>query len=97
MSIHPSLSSGSKTRKHRSVLKRFERLRVLIEKSKWQVGEPIFGLPKVKTVKIKFKKEKKEKTEETAVAAASESGGEAKAAEATSKGKTPEKPRKGTK
>ena len=95
MSIHPSLSSASKTKKHRSVLKRFEKLRILIEKSKWQVGDSIFGLPKVKTVKIKLKKEKAPEKEEAAVATAPAEG-EAKVAEAApkEKGKAEEKPKK---
>lgn len=70
MSIHPSLSSGSKTKRHRSVLKRFEKLRVLLEKGKWQLGDDVFGLPKVKLLKIKFKKEKVAEKEEGAAAAA---------------------------
>ena len=95
MSIHPSLSSASKTKKHRSVLKRFEKLRILIEKGKWQVGDSIFGLPKVKTVKIKLKKEKAKDAEKAAVATAPAEGG-AKAAEVTpkEKKKAEEKPKK---
>lgn len=90
MSIHPSLSSASKTKKHRSVLKRFEKLKVLIEKGKWQVGDPIFGLPKVKTIKIKVKKEKAPEKEEVPAVAE----GEAKVTEATQKGKEEEKLKK---
>lgn len=58
MSIHPSLSSSKKDRKQRSVLKRAERLSVMIEKDKWKEGDSVFGLPKIKTVRIKIKKEK---------------------------------------
>lgn len=93
MSIHPSLSSASKARKHRSVLKRFEKLRVLMEKGKWQEGNSVFSLPKVKTLKIKVKKEKVKEAEEAAVAAAPVEG-EAKVAEASQKEKEEEKPKK---
>lgn len=58
MSQHSSLKSGRKRKRHRSVLKRFERLKILEEKKEWKEGDPIFGLPKVKTVRIRMKKEK---------------------------------------
>ncbi len=57
MSIHPSLRP-SKGRGHRSVFKRFERIKMLSEKDKWREGESVFGLPKVKSIKIRVKKEK---------------------------------------
>lgn len=69
MSIHPSLSVSEKDKKQRSVLKRSERIKTMIEKKQWQEGDSIFGLPKIKTTKIKIKKEKVEKAETTAGAA----------------------------
>ena len=68
MSIHPSLKIGAQARRHRSVLKRIERLRWLSEKGKFEEGDSVFGLPKIKTIRIKLKKEKvaKEETEATA-------------------------------
>ncbi len=57
MSIHPSLRT-SKGKGHRSVFKRLERLKILSEKDKWHQGESVFGLSKVKSIKIKVKKEK---------------------------------------
>lgn len=63
MSIHPSLHISDKDKKSRSVLKRIERLRIMIEKNKWKEGDNICGLPKIKTVRIKIKKEKAEKVE----------------------------------
>lgn len=69
MSIHPSLSSSEKDKKARSVLKRAERIRIMLEKGGWKEGDKVFGLPKIKTVRIKIKKEKAEKTE-TALPAA---------------------------
>lgn len=58
MSIHPSLASSEKDKKPRSVLKRAERLRIMIEKGLWKEGDSVYGLPKIKTVRIKIKKEK---------------------------------------
>ncbi|OGX43898.1 MAG: hypothetical protein A3G38_03085 [Omnitrophica WOR_2 bacterium RIFCSPLOWO2_12_FULL_51_8] len=66
MSIHPSLSISDKDKKQRSVLKRTERLRIMLEKGKWKEGDSVFGLPKIKTVRIKIKKEKAEKPAEAA-------------------------------
>lgn len=58
MSIHPSLSTSIKQRKQRSVLKRIEKIKHLMEKNLWSKEKSPLGLPKVKTVKIKLKKEK---------------------------------------
>lgn len=58
MSQHPSLKSDTKGKAHRSVWKRFERLKFLVDKDKWANGTSIFGLPKMKLLKIKIKKEK---------------------------------------
>ena len=58
MSQHPSLRSGEKSAKFRSVLKRYERIKKLKEKEKWEEGESVYGLPKLKIVKFKVKKEK---------------------------------------
>ena len=59
MSVHPSLSSKGKGKRQRSVVKRFERLRELLEKEKWQPGNSVFGLPKLKVLRWKVKKAKK--------------------------------------
>jgi len=68
MSIHPSLSSSSKDKKSRSVLKRSERLKIMLEKDKWKEGDDVYGLPKIKTVRLKIRKEKAaEKPTEAAV------------------------------
>jgi small basic protein (TIGR04137 family) len=70
MAIHPSLKSTDKDKKARSVLKRTERLKTMIEKKMWKEGDDVFGLPKIKTIRIKIKKEKAEKTETAAATAA---------------------------
>lgn len=72
MSQHPSLSGGKKDRRHRSVLKRHERLKHLIEKEKWDEKKSIFGLPKIKAIKYKIKKEKAAAPEAEAAAATPE-------------------------
>ena len=69
MSIHPSLKSTDKTKKQRSVLKRTERIKSMIEKKTWKEGDDVFGLPKIKTVRIKVKKEKVEKVDAAAAVA----------------------------
>ena len=78
MSIHSSLRSGGVGKKHRSVLKRYERLKVLKDKNLWSEEKSALGLPKVKQQKLKVKKEK------TAAAAGAvagaPAGGAAKAA-----------------
>lgn len=85
MSIHPSLRP-SKGRGHRSVFKRFERIKMLSEKDKWKQEESVFGLPKVKSVKIKVKKEKSEaKAAAEGAAAAPAAAGAAPAASAGAK------------
>jgi len=61
MSIHPSLALSDKDKKQRSVLKRTERLRLMMGKNQWKEGDNVYGLPKIKTVRIKIKKEKAEK------------------------------------
>mgnify|MGYP001566722956 CR=1 FL=1 len=58
MSIHSSLRAGGKGKKHRSVLKRYERLKVLKDKSLWGESISVLGIPKVKMQRIKVKKEK---------------------------------------
>lgn len=58
MSIHPSLKLSEKDKKQRSVLKRSERLKIMLEKNEWKPQDKVFGLPKIKTLRIKIKKEK---------------------------------------
>lgn len=66
MSIHPSLKISDKDKKQRSVLKRIERIKLMKDKGQWKEGDEVFGLPKIKTLRIKIKKEKAEKTETAA-------------------------------
>ena len=93
MSQHPSLGSSRVGSAHRSVLKRYERVKVLLDKKLWNEGDSVQGLPKVKILKIKVRKEKAAAEEKTAAAgttpaAAPAAGGKSAAAkEATPKGK----------
>ena len=64
MSIHSSLRTGGKGKKHRSVLKRYERLKILKDKGLWNDQKSVLGIPKVKMQRLKIRKEKS--TAETA-------------------------------
>ena len=46
MSQHPSLKKSSNLGAKRSVLKRFERVKVLQRRGKWEEGQSPLGLPK---------------------------------------------------
>jgi len=85
MSIHPSLAASDKDKKQRSVLKRTERLKLMQEKKQWKEGDDVFGLPKIKTLRIKIKKEKAEKTETAAGATAPAAGAETTPAKTAAK------------
>lgn len=59
MSIHRSLKSLDTMKRHRSVLSRLERVKILGEKSSLNPAEsPVLGLPKVKHLKLRIRKEK---------------------------------------
>jgi len=77
MSIHPSLRAADKNKKQRSVLKRTERLKIMAEKGEWKEDEDVFGLPKIKTLRIKIKKEKAAEKVEGAAEGAAPAGTEA--------------------
>ena len=49
MSRHPSLKVSGKIRKKRNVLKRFERIDVLMKDGRWKEGDKVLGLPKTKS------------------------------------------------
>jgi small basic protein (TIGR04137 family) len=89
MSIHPSLTISEKDKKARSVLKRIERIRQMQEKGNWKSGDSVYGLPKIKSLRINIKKEKVEKaataTDAGAPAAAGEKDAKTTAAKAAPK------------
>jgi small basic protein (TIGR04137 family) len=79
MSQHPSLRSDSVGAKHRNVFKRLERVKKLQEMGKWSERVTAYNLPKVKSQKVKIKKEAKVK-ETAAEGAVAASGAAAPAA-----------------
>ncbi|MCK4463493.1 MAG: small basic protein [Candidatus Omnitrophica bacterium] len=93
MSQHPSLRSKRKGIAHRTVLKRYERLKELKEKEKWDEEKSIFGLPKLKILKFKIKKEKPVEAEAAAGAegVAAEAAAGAKGAQVTEAAEKPKK------
>ena len=93
MSIHSSLRSSSKGKKHRSVLKRHERLKVLKEKDLWSEEKSVLGLQKVKMQKLKVRKEKAAaaETPEGQPAAAAGTGAAPASAPAGAQAKAPAK------
>ena len=88
MSVHSSLRSRGKGRQHRSVLKRFERIRKLAAEDKWNEDKhSVFGLPKVRMIKVVVKKQKAEKKPEQEAAAVQAPEDSTKAAVAEKKPK----------
>ncbi|MBU1007202.1 MAG: small basic protein [Candidatus Omnitrophica bacterium] len=70
MSQHSSFKGSKGSKSHRTVLKRYEKFAALKEKGLLKEGDSIFGMPKLKIVRVKVKKEKaEEKPAEGAVAA----------------------------
>ncbi|MFC1666669.1 small basic protein [Candidatus Omnitrophota bacterium] len=94
MSQHPSLKSSKSGKKLRTVLKRYERFFTLKEKGRLKDDSSVFGMPKLKVVRAKIKKEKaEEKPEEVQAAAApAETAGAPK--QATAKTEKEKKPKK---
>lgn len=64
MTIDKTLKVAAGIIKQRNVLTRPERLAKLMETDRWQEGDSILGMPKVRVQKIALKKKKKVKTEE---------------------------------
>ena len=61
MTIDKSLKIRAGAIQNRNVLKRAERLAKLKEAERWQEGDPILGMPKVRVQKVSLKKKKKVK------------------------------------
>ena len=66
MTIDKSLKIKAGSAKTRNVLTRPERLAKLVDDDRWQEGDPVYGIPKVRVVKISMKKKKKVKKEDDA-------------------------------
>ena len=83
MSQHPSLKSDQTGGAFRSVLKRYERIKDMAEKEKWdEEKDSIFGLPKLKRIKFKVKKSKSAEAEGAAAEGAAAEGAAAEGAAA---------------
>jgi len=79
MSVHKSLRTGGSLTKHRNVLTRSERIKVLEEAGNWREGQnSVVGLRKVKSIKMAAKKKAAKK--EGAEGAAPATGAAAKPA-----------------
>ena len=92
MSIDKSLKLKGKLVRPRNVFTRIERIKILKDEGKWEPTMSVFGIPKVKSVKIKRKGKSDKKAAKAeagatpaAVAAATATPAAAPAAE---KGKT---------
>lgn len=66
MSQHSSLKGDSVGNRHRNVLKRHERLKVLLGVDDGKERSSVYKLPKMKLIKLKVKKEKSAKEEAAA-------------------------------
>jgi small basic protein (TIGR04137 family) len=64
MTIDKSLKVRSGVMRSRNVLTRAERLAKLKEADRWQEGDPVLGLPKVRVQKITLRRKKKTKKHE---------------------------------
>jgi len=56
MSIHTSLRSSKAGETLRNVMKRYERVRHMMTQGTWTDGRSVFGLPKIKQIKVKARK-----------------------------------------
>lgn len=88
MSVDKSLKTSGKLRRHRNVLSRAERLVQLADEERWEEGDSVFGLPKVKSIRARRRGKAKEKPDEAAAAVegeAAETPGEEQEGEAAGK------------
>ncbi len=64
MTIDKSLKVRRGALSNRNVLTRVERLAKLQENERWQEGDKVLGMPKVRVQKLSLKKKKKTKKED---------------------------------
>lgn len=83
MSIHRSLAARDKLIRHRNVLSRAERVKMLAKEDKWKESDSIFGLPKVKHILQKVRAKAKKKEEAAALPGAVAAGAPATGAPPT--------------
>ncbi|MCY3019033.1 MAG: small basic protein [Planctomycetota bacterium] len=86
MSIHKSLRTGGSLVKHRNVLTRAERIKILEEAGNWrEEKDSVLGLRKVKSIKAAAKKKAKKEAAAEAPAVAPAAGAPAAAPGAEAK------------
>ena len=65
MSVHTSLRTNTKAAGSlRNVMKRYERVRHLMTQGAWTEGRSVYGLPKIKQMKMKTRKAAAKEKEE---------------------------------
>ena len=69
MSIDKSLKMKGKLARPRNVFTRIERIKILKGEGKWEPTMSVFGIPKVKSVKMKRKGKSEKKAAKAEVAA----------------------------
>jgi small basic protein (TIGR04137 family) len=101
MTMDKSLVSRGRLTRHRNVLSRAERIALLEEEGKWKEEFTVFGLPKVRNIKVKQRKAAKAEKEAVAApvegAEAAAPGAAAPEAGKPEKGEKAAKPEKGEK
>ncbi len=85
MSIHSSLKLSGTMNRHRSVLSRLERIKILVEQGLLKEDASPLGLPKVRHLKIRIRKEKAATATTTAAATIASPAGGAPAASSGTK------------
>ncbi|MCF6158458.1 MAG: small basic protein [wastewater metagenome] len=66
MSIDKSLKLKGKLVRPRNVFTRKERIQILRQEGRWNPAESVYGIPKVKVVKLKQKSKSEQKAKEKA-------------------------------
>lgn len=93
VSVHKSLRTGGGLNKHRNVLTRIERIKILEEAGQWREGQnAVVGLRKVKSIKVAAKKKAAKKEATEGAGAVSASGAKAAAPAAGAKAAPAAKP-----
>ena len=87
MSIDKSLKMKGKLVRPRNVFTRVERIKILKEEGKWEPTMSVFGIPKVKSVKIKRKGKSEKKAAKAEAAEATPAAAAATPAAAPAAGK----------
>ena len=87
MSIDKSLKMKGKLVRPRNVFTRVERIKMLKEEGKWEPTMSVFGIPKVKSVKIKRKGKSEKKAAKAEAAEATPAAAAATPAAAPAAGK----------